>query len=107
MEDDFTISITDRAATHLLKSMELKGREDLGVRIHGSFSACCGIRYSLTLEENSTEDDIIKEVKGIKIFVNKYMANLLDGVVVDYIVGDKGAGFVINSSHSKCERGAC
>jgi len=106
MEDDFTISITDRVATHLLKSMELKGR-GLGVRANGSFSACCGIIYRLALEEGPTEGDIFKEVSGIKLFVNKYMSNLLDGVVVDYIKGDEGAGFVINTSPTKCERGTC
>jgi iron-sulfur cluster assembly accessory protein len=104
MECDLDISITDKAAAQLRKSMELKGIKDLGVRINGSYSGCCGMMYSLSLEE-SGEDDVVKNIDGIKFFVNKYSVELVSGIVIDYT--DDGPGFVIYSSGSQCRRGAC
>lgn len=94
MED--RITITDSAASKLRRIME-GGKQDFGLRISGSFSACCGLTYSLDLEEKPGEGDVVKESNGIKLFINEFAIYLVDGVEIDYLESE---GFVVKASTS-------
>ncbi len=103
---NINISITDGAASQIRKAMQKESKPNAGLRISGTFSACCGLRYALDLEDAPREGDIVQESNGIKIFISEYIAHTLNGAEIDYAESSGGSGFVIKSS-PKCANGAC
>ena len=89
------ITVTDKAAHQLQKTMKEENKQDLGLKIHGGFSLCCGFQCNLSLEEKPKEGDMVIESNGIKIFINEYVYQFLDGAIIDYPESQSGFGFII------------
>ena len=90
-----TMEVTDTAATEILKFMA--GEEGLpetaGLRVRVVPGGCSGFQYSLNIEEDSRQGDYILNEKGVRIFVDMFSAQYLNGVKIDYVSGVMGSGF--------------
>ena len=51
----------------------------------------------MELDDKSTDNDVVVEEKGIKIFVDKESIKKLNGSNVDFVDGLQGAGFKISN----------
>ena len=90
-----TLNVTDKAAD---KIKELIQQEKMqGLRISVTPGGCSGSKYGMELDNKSTDDDIVVEEKGIKIFVDKESIKKLNGSNVDFVDGLQGAGFKISN----------
>ncbi len=98
----FTLTITDRAAEEVQKFMtaEQVPAESAGLRVSVMPGGCSGFKYSLNIEENSLEDDAVMEVNGVRVFVDGFSLQYLNGVTIDYTSSMQGSGFTFHNPNA-------
>jgi iron-sulfur cluster assembly accessory protein len=96
------LNVTESAATEIRKFMT--GEEDLpqgaGLRVRVVPGGCSGFQYSLNIEEQSREGDFILDEKGVRMFVDMFSAQYLNGVEIDYVTGVMGSGFTFKNPNA-------
>ncbi len=96
------LNVTESAATEIKKFIE--GEEGLpetsGLRVRVVPGGCSGFQYSLNVEEQSREGDFIIDEKGVRMFVDMFSAQYLNGVEIDYVTGVMGSGFTFKNPNS-------
>ena len=93
-----TLNVTDKAAEKI-KAL-IKQEKKQALRISVKPGGCSGFEYGMELDDKTTDNDIVIEQKGIKIFVDKESMQKLDGVNVDYVDSLQGAGFKISNPNA-------
>ena len=97
-----TLGVTDAAATEIGKFMA--GEEGLpetaGLRVRVVPGGCSGFQYSLNIEEDSRQGDFVLNEKGIRLFVDMFSAQYLNGVEIDYVSGVMGSGFAFKNPNA-------
>ena len=73
----------------------IRGAEEpvAGLRIAVTGGGCSGMQYGMTLEAAAKSNDLVVELRDIKVFIDPFSAPLLAGVTVDYLDGMEGGGF--------------
>jgi len=94
-----TINLTDKAAKKIKELITQEKKEAL--RISVAPGGCSGFQYGMELDDKSTEDDIIIQAKGVKVFIDKASMIKLNGSRVDFIDSLQGAGFKIENPGAK------
>jgi iron-sulfur cluster assembly protein len=97
-----TLDVTDSAVVEIKKFMS--GEEGLpdtaGLRVRVVPGGCSGFQYSLNIEEDSRQGDFILDEKGVKLFVDMFSAQYLNGVKIDYVTGVMGSGFTFTNPNA-------
>jgi iron-sulfur cluster assembly accessory protein len=97
-----TLNVTESAATEIQKFMA--GEEGLpetaGLRVRVVPGGCSGFQYSLNIEEDSRQGDFILNEKGVRLFVDMFSAQYLNGVQIDFVSSVMGAGFTFNNPNA-------
>ena len=97
-----TLNVTESAATEIKKFMA--GEEGLpessGLRVRVVPGGCSGSQYSLNIEEQSREGDFIIDERGVRMFVDMFSAQYLNGVEIDYVSGVMGSGFTFKNPNA-------
>ncbi len=97
-----TLDVTDSAITEIKKFMS--GEEGLpetsGLRVRVVPGGCSGFQYSLNIEEDSRQGDFILDQGGVKLFVDMFSAQYLNGVRIDYVTGVMGSGFTFTNPNA-------
>ena len=70
---------------------------DAGVRVAGLPGGCSGFQYGLNIEDGPESDDEIVDIQGVKIFVDPFSAQYLEGVEIDYVTSLMGQGFTFKN----------
>lgn len=93
------VTLSDRAAEEVRKFMaaEEVPAETAGLRVSVLPGGCSGFKYSLNIEERSLEDDAVLELNGIRVFVDAFSLQYLNGVTVDYTSSMQGSGFTFTN----------
>src|SRR3954454_21908867 len=80
------LNVSPTAAEEIKKFMA--SEEDLpetsGLRVRVVPGGCSGFQYSLNIEEESRQGDFLVEEHGIRLFVDMFSAQYLNGVTIDY-----------------------
>jgi len=97
-----TLNVTDSAITEIQKFMASEeGLPDTsGLRVRVVPGGCSGFQYSLNIEEESREGDFILDGKGVRMFVDMFSAQYLNGVEIDYVSGVMGSGFTFKNPNA-------
>jgi iron-sulfur cluster assembly accessory protein len=97
-----TMEITETAAVEIKKFME--GEEGLpetaGLRVRVVPGGCSGFQYSLNIEEASRQGDHVFDQQGVRVFVDMFSAQYLNGVKIDYVTGMMGSGFTFTNPNA-------
>ena len=97
-----TLNVTDSAVVEFKKFME--GEEGLpetaGLRVRVVPGGCSGFQYSLNIEEDSRQGDFVLDEKGVKLFVDMFSGQYLNGVQIDYVTGVMGSGFTFTNPNA-------
>ena len=83
-----TIDITPSAIEQVKFLIQKKNNDGLALRIGVKGGGCSGLSYVMNLEETPTDRDLVYEVDGVRIFVDKKSARFLDGIQLDYSIKD-------------------
>ena len=89
------INITPTAVTTVQKFIQEQG-EDVnaaGLRVAVLPGGCSGFQYGLNIEDAPADDDEIVELEGLRVFVDPFSAQYLEGVEIDYVTTMMGSGF--------------
>lgn len=72
---------------------EHSGTPEAGLRVAVLPGGCSGFQYGVNIEDAPEEDDEILVQDGLRIFVDPFSAQYLEGVEVDYQTSMMGSGF--------------
>lgn len=96
------IDLTAAAAEEIKKFMT--SEEDLpetaGLRVRVVPGGCSGFQYSLNIEEESRQGDYLIEKEGVRLFIDMFSAQYLDGIRVDYTSNMMGSGFTFENPNA-------
>ena len=97
-----TLNVSESAAVEIKKFMSSEeGLPDTsGLRVRVVPGGCSGFQYSLNIEEQSREGDFIIDEKGVRMFVDMFSAQYLNGVEIDYVSGVMGSGFTFKNPNA-------
>ena len=97
-----TLNVSESAAEEIRKFMS--SEEGLpataGLRVRVVPGGCSGFQYSLNIEEESKPNDHVIESNGVRMFVDMFSAQYLNGVQIDYVTNVMGSGFTFNNPNA-------
>src|SRR6266480_5917545 len=97
-----TLHVSDSAVAEIKKFMASEEGlpETAGLRVRVVPVGCSGFQYSLNIEEDSRQGDFILNEKGVKLFVDMFSGQYLNGVQIDYVTGVMGSGFTFTNPNA-------
>jgi iron-sulfur cluster assembly protein len=98
----FVLVISDKAAAEVAKFMTTENvpADQGGLRVSVLPGGCSGFKYSLNIEERSLEDDVVLDINGVRVFVDGFSMQYLNGVVIDYTSSMQGSGFTFSNPNA-------
>jgi len=97
MKTEFSLSITERASKKIKELAREQGNEELALRIFISGGGCGGFRYGMALDDKVYDDDIVIDKDGVRVLVDGFSAQFMNGSEVDYMETLMGAGFIVKN----------
>ena len=96
------MELTETAAAEVKNFMSSEEGlpESAGLRVRVVPGGCSGFQYSLNIEEDSRDGDYILSEFGVRLFVDMFSAQYLNGVKIDYVSGMMGSGFTITNPNA-------
>jgi iron-sulfur cluster assembly protein len=96
------INLTEAAASEVRKFMASEGvdPETAGLRVAVLPGGCSGFKYSLNIEDGALEDDIVLDASGVRVFVDGFSLQYLNGVTIDYVTSLQGSGFTFHNPNA-------
>jgi iron-sulfur cluster assembly accessory protein len=97
-----TLNLTDKAAQEVTKFIAAEGVpvENAGLRVSVLPGGCSGFKYSLNIEERALDDDMVIEVNSVRVFVDGFSAQYLNGITIDYTSSMQGSGFTFSNPNA-------
>lgn len=103
--NNFSIKLTDKAASKLKEIMEKEGKEHSYLRASVLSGGCSGYSYDLELVDSPAQGDFKVDQKGIKILVDQESAEFINGTEISFIDTLKESGFKFNNPNATKECG--
>ena len=96
------ISLTPTAVTTVQQFIteQVEDGPDAGLRVAVLPGGCSGFQYGLNIEDAPADDDEILEMEGVRVFVDPFSAQYLEGVEIDYVTTMMGSGFTFKNPSS-------
>jgi len=97
-----TLTLTERAGTEVKKFLaeEKVTHATAGLRVAVLPGGCSGFRYSLNIEEQPAADDVVIETAGVRLFVDEFSSQYLNGTVIDYKSNFQESGFAFENPNA-------
>jgi iron-sulfur cluster assembly protein len=96
------LNVTAPAAEEIKKFMSSEEGlpESAGLRVRVVPGGCSGFQYSLNIEEESRPNDHVFTSGGVRLFVDMFSAQYLNGVEIDYVTNVMGSGFTFKNPNA-------
>jgi iron-sulfur cluster assembly protein len=96
------LNVTASAIEEIKKFMSAEDDlpETSGLRVRVVPGGCSGFQYSLNIEEESRSGDHIVDRDGVKLFVDMFSAQYLNGITIDYTSNMMGSGFTFDNPNA-------
>ena len=97
------IQLTDLAVQKVLEYMsnDPERTETTGLRIQVLPGGCSGLKHNIVItDEVESDDEIITLMSGVKVYIDPWSAQYLNGTVVDFKTSLTSSGFVFNNPNS-------
>jgi iron-sulfur cluster assembly accessory protein len=96
------ITLSEVAAEEVLRFMaeESMSGDEAGLRVSVVPGGCSGFEYALNLEEAAREEDFVLDCHGVRLFVDPFSAQYLEGVSIDYQRTFQGSGFTFDNPNA-------
>src|SRR5688500_16070604 len=98
----FLLNLTGRAAEEVQKFIvqEQVPADTAGLRVSVLPGGCSGFKYSLNIEERPLDDDHVLPMDRVRVFVDGFSLQYLNGVTVDYVTSMQGSGFTFSNPNA-------
>jgi len=88
------ITMTENAVKAVRRFIKGAGKPVAGLKIAVKGGGCSGLEYAMSLEESVPAGDTVVDCgSDLKVLIDAESADLLKGVVVDFVETLEGAGF--------------
>ena len=96
------VELTADAAEKALSFMKEENvtPETAGLRVAVLPGGCSGFQYGLTIEEEAREDDEVITSHGVRLFVDPFSAQYLNGTQIGYASSFQGSGFTFTNPNA-------
>ena len=96
------VVVTATAAAEVRKFMEQENvtAEQGGLRVSVQPGGCSGFKYGLLIEDAASEDDVVVDAEGFRVFIDPFSAQYLNGTTIDYVSSMQGSGFTFTNPNS-------
>ena len=89
------ISVTEKAAAHVLRIAEREGRPEAFLRLRVTAGGCSGFSYKLSIEDAPQPDDHVVGAHGLQVLVDPRTAPIVEGSTLDFNAALLGGGLKI------------
>ena len=94
------INVSDSALSQLQELVRAES-SPVGLRVFVQPGGCSGFSYGMGLDENPPrQDDEIVELGDLKVYVDSFSAQYLDGAEIDFVDQLMGGGFTIRNPNA-------
>ena len=90
-----TVTLTDEAITRLRTVLQTQQAPEGALRVFVTPGGCSGFSYGMSLESEPAEDDEVVEQAGVKVVVDPFSLQYLEGAQIDFIDSLMGGGFTV------------
>src|ERR687885_2990741 len=90
-----SLSLTDEAVERLRSVLDSQQVPDGALRVFVAPGGCSGFSYCMSLEPEPAEDDEVVEQAGVKVVVDAFSLQYLQGAQIDFIDSLMGGGFTV------------
>src|SRR5437667_11149331 len=97
-----TLTVAERAGEKVKKFLaeEKVSQESAGRSVAVLTGGCSGFRYRLNIEERPAADDVVIESAGVRLFVDEFSSQYLNGTVIDYKSNFQESGFAFENPNA-------
>jgi len=100
-----TLTMSDAAIGEVKRFIEAENAgPEAGLRIRVVPGGCSGFSYSMQIEDGPRQGDEIIDHGGLRVFVDMFSRQYLEGVEVDYVNSVMGSGFTFSNPNAS---GSC
>lgn len=101
-DEGLGIRLSELAAEKVLEFMAEEAMEpgSGGLRLSVVPGGCSGFEYAMNLEGSEREDDFVFDQRGVRVFVDPFSAQYLEGVSIDYKSTFQGSGFTFDNPNA-------
>ncbi len=78
------LTLTPNAVRQVKFLIHKQGNPNLGLRVGVKGGGCSGLSYTMTLDANTTDRDLVTEIDGINVIVDRRAVKFLEGTMLDY-----------------------
>lgn len=96
-----TLTMTEAAVDEVRRFIEAENAgPEAGLRIRVVPGGCSGFSYSMQIEDGPRQGDEIIDQGGLRVFVDMFSRQYLEGVQVDYVNSVMGSGFTFSNPNA-------
>jgi iron-sulfur cluster assembly protein len=97
-----SLTLTEDAVVRLRNVLVQQQAPEGALRVFVTPGGCSGFSYGMSLEAEPADDDEIVEQAGVKVVVDPFSLQYLEGAQIDFIDSLMGGGFtVVNPNAAK------
>jgi iron-sulfur cluster assembly protein len=102
------VTLTDAAAAKVVELRSREGQADAGPRLFVKSGGCSGYSYGLAFDPNVNEGDLVETHGDVRVIIDQFSRQHVDGAEIDYVDSLMGSGFAINNPNavSSCACGS-
>ena len=94
------LTMTDEARAQLRWALDRQNKPNGALRVYVSPGGCSGFSYGMTLEDEPDPDDAVIDYDGVKVVVDEFSAQYLQGAQIDYEDSLMGGGFQVRNPNA-------
>jgi iron-sulfur cluster assembly protein len=96
------LNLTDKALAKVREfiAAEQMPADSVGLRIGVMPGGCSGFKYEMSIDESAADDDVVLDMDGVRVFVDPFSAQYLNGVKVDYVQTMQSQGFAFENPNA-------
>lgn len=102
---NISLIFTDAAIEKVRMMMKRDGKEDCGLRFGVLTGGCAGLSYDMKFAKRPYDNDVVLDIKGLRVFVNQESLPFVNGIKVDYLETLRESGFKYHNPNASSSCG--
>lgn len=100
MIESATVTLTDEALSQLKSLLEKEASSELALRVFVSGGGCSGLQYGMAFDDNVRPGDEVVHQGGVRVLIDDFSAQYIQGSEIDYVDSLMGAGFTVHNPNA-------